>query len=63
VIGDAVNHANRYETRCPPGGVLISAATRAALGTRVRASELPGLALKGVAELVTGYVVEALEDA
>jgi CheY-like chemotaxis protein/class 3 adenylate cyclase len=63
VIGDAVNHANRYENRCPPGGVLVSAATREVLGARARVSELPGLALKGVAQPVTGYVVEALEDA
>jgi len=63
VIGDAVNHANRYESRCPPGGVLVSAATRAVLGPRARVTELPGLALKGVAQPVTGYVVEALEDA
>jgi len=63
VIGDAVNHANRYESRCPPGGVLISATTRAVLGDRLRASELPGLVLKGVADPVTGYLVEALADA
>jgi class 3 adenylate cyclase len=64
VIGDTVNHANRYESRCPVGGVLISASTRAALGPRVRVSELPGLELKGVAAPVTGYLVEALvEDA
>jgi class 3 adenylate cyclase len=63
VIGDAVNHANRYESRCPPGGVLVGATTRAVLGERARVSELPGLALKGVAQLVTGYVVEAMEDA
>ena len=62
VIGDAVNHANRYESRCPPGGVLISATTRAVLGDRLRASELPGLVLKGVADPVTGYLVEALAD-
>ncbi len=24
VIGDTVNQANRYESRCPPGGVLVS---------------------------------------
>jgi adenylate cyclase len=62
VIGDAVNRANRYESRCPPGAVLISASTRVTLGTRARVSELPGLALKGVATPVTGYVVESLED-
>ncbi|HEX7840356.1 MAG TPA: response regulator, partial [Kofleriaceae bacterium] len=64
VIGDAVNHANRYESRCPPGGVLISASTRALLGPRVQVSERPGLELKGVPGTVTGYLVESLgEDA
>ncbi|TMQ02365.1 MAG: response regulator [Deltaproteobacteria bacterium] len=64
VIGDTVNHANRYESRCPTGGVLISASTRAQLGPRVRVSELPGLELKGVAHPVTGYLVESfVEDA
>jgi CheY-like chemotaxis protein/class 3 adenylate cyclase len=64
VIGDTVNQANRYENRCPPGRVLISASTRIPLGDRARVSELAGLELKGVAAPVTGYVVESLgEDA
>jgi adenylate cyclase len=64
VIGDAVNQANRYESRCPPGAVLVSASTHAVLGARAQVSELPGLVLKGVAAPVTGYIVEALvEDA
>jgi adenylate cyclase len=64
VIGDAVNQANRYESRCPPGRVLISGSTRDAIGARVQLSELAGLQLKGVATPVTGYVVESLgEDA
>ena len=62
VIGDAVNHANRYETRCPSGGVLVGASTRAVLGDRARVSELPGLLLKGVPQPVTGYVIEGLEE-
>jgi CheY-like chemotaxis protein/class 3 adenylate cyclase len=62
VIGDTVNQANRYESRCPPGRVLISASTRSALGARAQVSELPGLELKGVATPVTGYVVESLAE-
>ena len=62
VIGDTVNQANRYESKCPPGGVMVSASTRAALGPRARVREVPGLALKGIAELVNGYVVEHLDD-
>lgn len=60
VIGDTVNQANRYESRCPPGSVLISASTRAPLGDRVVVREIAGLALKGIAAPVVGYVVEAI---
>lgn len=60
VIGDTVNQANRYEARCPPGEVLVSASTRAALGADATVRALPGLTLKGVSEPVTGYVVEQL---
>jgi CheY-like chemotaxis protein/class 3 adenylate cyclase len=63
VIGDTVNQANRYEARCPPGRVLISAATLAGLGARAQVSELPGLELKGVATPVTGYVVDGIDAA
>jgi len=63
VIGDAVNQANRYESRCPPGRVLVSGSTRRALGDRATVSELPGLELKGIALPVTGYVIEAMADA
>jgi DNA-binding response OmpR family regulator len=64
VIGDTVNQANRYEARCPPGAVLVSATTRAALGDRAIVREVEGLQLKGVAGTVTGYLVESIaEDA
>ena len=43
VIGDTVNRANRYETRCQPGGVLISATTRDALGDLITVEEVAGL--------------------
>ncbi|HTJ42086.1 MAG TPA: response regulator [Kofleriaceae bacterium] len=57
VIGDTVNRANRYESKCKPGGVLISSSTRDALGTLVTVEEVHGLTLKGVAEPVTAYQV------
>ena len=62
VIGDTVNQANRYEAKCPPGEVLVSASTRAVLGDRAVVRELAGLQLKGVATPVTGYVVESLAE-
>jgi DNA-binding response OmpR family regulator len=60
VIGDTVNQANRYEAKCPPGGVLVSQSTRDVLGADAVVREVAGLALKGVAEPVTGFVVEAI---
>ncbi len=60
VIGDTVNQANRYESRCPPNEVLVSISTREALGDRVKVREITGLQLKGVAEPVTAYVVESI---
>jgi len=62
VIGDTVNQANRYESRCPPGDVLVSRSTYDVLGDRVRVREVTGLALKGVAAPVTAYVVESFEE-
>jgi adenylate cyclase len=60
VIGDTVNRAQRYESSCPAGQVLISASTRAILGDRAEVEPLPGLKLKGVAEPVTAYLVRSL---
>src|SRR5262249_26630539 len=57
VIGDTVNRANRYESECRPGGVLISASTRESLGALVTVEEVHGLTLKGVAEPVTAFQV------
>jgi CheY-like chemotaxis protein/class 3 adenylate cyclase len=57
VIGDTVNRANRYETRCEPGGVMISDSTRERLGSLIEVREVPGLELKGVNEPVTAYQV------
>jgi CheY-like chemotaxis protein/class 3 adenylate cyclase len=60
VIGDTVNQANRYEQRCPHGGVLVSASTRAVLGDLAVVREIADLQLKGVGSTVTGYVVESI---
>ena len=62
VIGDTVNQANRYEARAPHGGVLISQSTREALGERVNVTPVAGLSLKGVAQPVTGYVVDSMDE-
>jgi adenylate cyclase len=60
VIGDTVNQANRYESKCPHGAVLVSATTVDVLGDRAVVRPIEGLQLKGVAEPVTGYVVESI---
>jgi CheY-like chemotaxis protein/class 3 adenylate cyclase len=62
VIGDTVNQANRYESRAPHGGVLISQSTRDLLGGRVRVTPVEGLVLKGIAAPVTGYVVHSIDE-
>jgi class 3 adenylate cyclase len=60
VIGDTVNRANRYESACPPGSVMISQSTRDHLGDMITVEAVPGLDLKGVLEPVTGYVVRSI---
>jgi adenylate cyclase len=60
VIGDTVNRANRYESKAPVGGVLVSASTRDVLGDRAVVEAVPGLELKGVTEPVTAYLVRSL---
>ncbi|MBA3452953.1 MAG: response regulator, partial [Deltaproteobacteria bacterium] len=62
VIGDTVNQANRYEQKCPHNEVLVSASTRALLGPAATVREVTGLQLKGVAEPVIGYVVDAIPE-
>lgn len=63
VIGDTVNRANRYEMRCPIGGVLVSQSTREILGDAITVGEISGLELKGVDEPVTAYVVKSITAA
>jgi CheY-like chemotaxis protein/class 3 adenylate cyclase len=60
VIGDAVNRANRYEAKCPPGQVMVSQSTYDALPEGVTSEPIPGIELKGVAEPVTGWVIHTL---
>ena len=57
VIGDTVNRANRYESRAPHGGVLVSQSTYDKLRHLVVVEEVHGLELKGVTEPVTAYSV------
>ncbi len=60
VVGDTVNRAQRFESKAPRGGVLVSEATYLAVADRVRATKMEGLNLKGVSEPVTAYVIDAV---
>jgi len=60
VIGDTVNRANRYEAKCPVGGVLISQSTADALAGLIEVEPMAGLELKGVSTPVTAYLVTAI---
>jgi DNA-binding response OmpR family regulator len=57
-IGDVVNRAQRHESACPLGGVLLSADLYARLKDEVLVEELPGLKLKGIDTPQSGYVLK-----
>ncbi|MBI2391989.1 MAG: response regulator [Deltaproteobacteria bacterium] len=57
-IGDTVNRAQRHESACPLGGVLLSQLVYDRLHDRVIAKELPGIKLKGIEQPVSGWVLE-----
>lgn len=56
VLGPTVNLASRLEGKAPPGGVLVSGATREACRGRFEFQAVPGLALKGFAEAVEAHL-------
>ena len=61
-IGDTVNRAQRYESKAPVGGVLLSEEVYRCVQEHVICEPLPGLALKGIDQPVTGYVLRGLTD-
>lgn len=61
VIGDTVNLAQRYESKAPPGGVLISAETHKACARFLKTKPVKGLRLKGVDKPLTAYLVTGLK--
>lgn len=57
-IGDTVNRAQRYESKAPVGGVLLSAEVWEKVKDWVRAEPLEGLDLKGIDGPVTAWVLQ-----
>jgi class 3 adenylate cyclase len=57
VIGDTVNLAQRYESKAPRGGVLISGETHKACARYLESKPVKGLRLKGVDKPLTAYHV------
>ena len=57
IIGSPVNVAARLQTACEPGGILVSASTRALAGDRFRFESRGSISLKGIAGPVATYEV------
>ena len=57
-IGDVVNRAQRYEAKCPPGGVLLSQDAYDRVKEHVVVEELTGIQLKGIDHPVSAYVLK-----
>ena len=60
IVGDVVNLAARLEAAAPVGGVLISAETFRAVGSRAVVEPLPPLQVKGKRDPVTAYLLLSL---
>jgi class 3 adenylate cyclase len=59
-IGDPVNLAARLQTEAEPGQVVVDTPTRTALGATATIRPLGALTIKGKAEPVEAFVLEAL---
>lgn len=62
ILGGEVNLAARIESKCEPGGVLISHETYAQVKDFVEVSERDLLELKGIAEPVKTYAIVKVSD-
>ncbi len=62
-IGDVVNRAQRHESKCPLGGVLLSADTYERVKEHVEVEEITGISLKGIDKPVSAYSLLGFKDA
>jgi CheY-like chemotaxis protein/class 3 adenylate cyclase len=60
-IGDVVNRAQRHESKCPLGGVLLSAAVHDRVKDQVLVEEITGIELKGIDQPLSAYVLKGLK--
>jgi adenylate cyclase len=61
-IGDVVNRAQRHESQCPPGGVLLSRNTYARVADWVEVEQLCGVVLKGIETPQVAYVLKGIKS-
>jgi DNA-binding response OmpR family regulator len=61
-IGDVVNRAQRHESKCPLGGVLMSHEVYARVKDHVLAEEVTGLQFKGIDVPQTAYVLKGFNS-
>ncbi|HOU90756.1 MAG TPA: response regulator [Polyangiaceae bacterium] len=57
-IGDVVNRAQRHESKCPLGGVLLSQAVYDRVAPFVQVDTVTGIQLKGIEEPQNAYVLQ-----
>jgi len=61
-IGDVVNRAQRHESKCPLGGVLMSSDVYERVFDRVEVEPMTGLQLKGIDTPQTAYVLKGFKS-
>jgi CheY-like chemotaxis protein/class 3 adenylate cyclase len=61
-IGDTVNRAQRHESKCPLGGVLLSASLYERIFEHVTVEEIGGIQLKGINTPVSAFVLKGFVE-
>ncbi|MBN2191883.1 MAG: response regulator [Polyangiaceae bacterium] len=56
-IGDVVNRAQRHESKCPLGGVLLSQDVYDRIGSHVQVDVVTGIQLKGIEQPQNAYIL------